>query len=113
MSIFSMIRLVSIAIFAVVLIGVLVVIIKIAHKQVSEERANDREPQQTEHARVVTKRTAVYGEHSYTTYFVTFELDTRERLEMKLSGEQYGMLAEGDDGMLTHQGTRYLDFQRV
>ena len=113
MSIFSMIRLVSIVIFAVVFIGVLVVIIKIAHKQVSEERANDGQPQQTERARVVTKRTEVYGEHSCTTYFVTFELDTRERLEMKLSGEQYGMLAEGDDGMLTHQGTRYLDFQRV
>ena len=32
--------------------------------------------------------------------------------ELKLSGAQYGMLAEGDDGMLTYQGDRFLEFQR-
>ncbi|MBR6420722.1 MAG: DUF2500 domain-containing protein [Oscillospiraceae bacterium] len=69
-------------------------------------------PHQTTHARVVAKRTEVWGDNSYTNYYTTFEFDSRERAELKLSGAQYGMLAEGDDGMLTYQGDRFLEFQR-
>ena len=32
--------------------------------------------------------------------------------EFLVSGTEYGMLAEGDSGELTFQGTRYLNFQR-
>lgn len=31
---------------------------------------------------------------------------------MNVSGQEYGMLIEGDHGKLTFQGTRYLEFQR-
>ena len=34
------------------------------------------------------------------------------RLELKVDGSEYGMLAEGDCGMLSFQGTRYLGFVR-
>lgn len=70
-------------------------------------------PQQTVRALVVAKRTEVWGDNSFTNYYTTFEFDSRERIELKLSGEQYGMLAEGDDGMLTYQGDRFLDYQRI
>ena len=31
---------------------------------------------------------------------------------MAVSGLEYGMIAEGDEGKLTFQGTRYLSFDR-
>ena len=34
------------------------------------------------------------------------------RMEMNVRGSEYGMLAEGDVGKLTFQGTRYLNFER-
>ena len=34
-------------------------------------------------------------------------------MELHVSGSEYGMLAEGDRGFLTFQGTRYLGFERV
>ena len=33
-------------------------------------------------------------------------------MEMNVGGQDYGMLAEGDVGKLTFQGTRYLNFER-
>lgn len=33
-------------------------------------------------------------------------------MELGVSGSEYGMLAEGDSGKLTFQGTRYLSFER-
>jgi hypothetical protein len=33
-------------------------------------------------------------------------------MEFAVSGNQYGMIAEGDFGRLTFQGTRFLSFER-
>jgi hypothetical protein len=33
-------------------------------------------------------------------------------MELHVSGQEYGLLAEGDFGSLTYQGTRYLGFVR-
>ena len=48
-----------------------------------------------------------------TSYYVTFEVESGDRLELRISGSEYGLLAEGDFGMLTFQGTRYLSFDRT
>ena len=48
-----------------------------------------------------------------TSYYVTFELRGGERLEFPMLGNQFGLLAEGDRGRLTHQGTRYKGFDRT
>jgi hypothetical protein len=68
---------------------------------------------------VVAKRSQVsgsaspqHGGNTFTSYFSTFEFGDRERREFVVSGEQYGMLAEGDVGTLTYQGTRYHGFER-
>lgn len=47
-----------------------------------------------------------------TDYFVTFEVESGERIEFKVSVTEYGILVEGDNGELAFQGTRYLGFTR-
>ena len=47
-----------------------------------------------------------------TSYYATFQVESGDRMELNLSGQEYGLLAEGDRGKLTFQGTRYLGFER-
>ena len=71
---------------------------------------------------VVAKRTNVsrhhhggvneHHHHTSTTYYVTFQVDSGDRMELYVAGHEYGMLIEGDQGMLSFQGTRYLGFER-
>ena len=51
--------------------------------------------------------------HTSTTYYATFQVESGDRMEFSVSGAEYGMLAEGDQGSLTFQGTRYLGFERI
>ena len=51
-------------------------------------------------------------EHTFTTYYVTFQVESGDRMELTVSGPDYGMLVEGDIGKLSFQGTRYLGFER-
>ena len=46
-------------------------------------------------------------------FHVTFQVESGDRMELPVSGREYGMLAEGDIGKLTFKGTRYLSFERV
>lgn len=64
---------------------------------------NNNSPQETVNAQVVAKRMKV----------VTFELENGKRLELGVKDPEYGMLAEGDRGRLSYQGTRYLGFERI
>lgn len=89
---------------------------------------NNHSPRLTVDALVVTKRMDVShrrhvnagdhtGAHRYHTttstfYYVTFQVDSGDRMELPVTGPEYGMLAEGDYGRLTFQGTRYLGFER-
>lgn len=67
-------------------------------------------------ARVATKRTNVWGRggdvHTSTSYYVTFEFTSGERMELSVKGKAYGQLAEGDQGVLDYQGTRFNSFLR-
>ena len=82
---------------------------------------NNKQPLQAVAAHVVSKRTDTSGTGSSmngnggsvnTWYYVTFEVDGGERKEFGMSGREYGLLAEGDPGTLTFQGTRYKGFAR-
>ncbi|SEO41616.1 Protein of unknown function [Amphibacillus marinus] len=81
---------------------------------------NEKSPKLNVNAVVKSKRTdyvSFAGSHQHpgsaqTDYYVTFEFDSGDRSEFKLSGKQYGILSEGDTGQLTFQGTRYLSFNR-
>ena len=104
----------------VLVIGIFVVTIV---KGLSQWNKNNHSPELLVAATVVTKRTNISRHnHSHgdgpvhhttsTSYYVTFEVVSGDRLEFKVSGEEYGMLVEGDHGELTFQGTRYLGFVR-
>lgn len=49
---------------------------------------------------------------SSTSYYITFEVESGDRMEFRVPGREFGLLAEGDKGKLTFQGTRYLSFER-
>ena len=83
---------------------------------------NNAAPRLTVPATVVAKRIDVSHHHhggethhmtTSTRYYVTFQVESGDRMELPVSGREYGMLAEGDIGKLTFQGTRYLSFERV
>jgi hypothetical protein len=93
-------------------------------KGVKEWNKNNHSPRLTVPATVVTKRTDVTrrrsggtnGHHHYqtsTNYYVTFEVESGDRMELYLSGPEYGLLLEGDKGKLSFQGTRYLGSERT
>ena len=91
-------------------------------KGVGEWNKNNHSPRLTVPATVVTKRTNVSHRrsgganghhHTSTTYYVNFELESGDRMELHLSGQEYGLLVEGDKGNLNFQDTRYLGFERT
>lgn len=55
---------------------------------------------------------AMHHTSSSTTYYVTFQVESGDRMEFCVRAEEYGLLVEGDAGKLTFQGTRYLGFER-
>lgn len=81
---------------------------------IKNAKKDDNSPKITVPATVVTKRSLVRhaSDMGSTRYFVTFELENRERMELSVSGNESGMLVEGDYGMLTFQGTRFVNFER-
>ena len=89
-------------------------------KGLSTCNKNNHSPRLTVDATVVAKRTDVTHHHNgdnmathSTWYYATFQVESGDRMELQVSGREYGMLAEGDIGKLTFQGTRYLSFERV
>ncbi len=89
-------------------------------QNIAQWNKNNHSPRLTVPVSVVTKRTCVSrhssgnaGSHTTTSYYVTFEVDSGDRMELQMTGREYGMLAEGDRGNLTFQGTRYLSFDRT
>ena len=104
-------------IFAVVICGFIYVIVS----GLRQWNKNNHSPQLTVEAQVVAKRINVTHHHDMdnaamshtsTFHYVTFQVESGDRMEFHLGGREYGMLAEGDRGRLTFQGTRYLGFER-
>ena len=110
--------------FSIVFIIVIGMFVVTAIKGIGQWNKNNNSPRLTVPATVVAKRTNVShhnhagtnGHHHHstsTTYYVTFQVESGDRMELHVSGMEYGMMAEGDYGKLTFQGTRYLDFVRM
>ena len=89
-------------------------------KGISQWHKNNNSPRLTVEAVVAAKRTDIshhhdantHVDHHTTWYYVTFEVQSGDRMEFGVSGSEYGLFAEGDYGKLTFQGTRYLGFER-
>ncbi|MDQ0493252.1 DUF2500 domain-containing protein [Paenibacillus brasilensis] len=104
-------------VFFVVVLGIVVLS---AGKEVMEWSRNKRQPVLTVGSRITARRTHLQqrrqeeqGTRTYTFYYVTFEVESGDRMEFKVTGEEYGQCSEGDEGRLTFQGTRYIGFQRL
>ncbi len=118
-SIFSVVFPILFVAMFLLFLGIFVTILVIG---LSRWRKNNRSPRLTVSARVIAKRAAFSGHHhhtnsmhtSYTTqYYATFQVAGGDRMELYLPESVYGLLVEGDEGQLTFQGTRFLDFTRT
>ncbi|WP_106767699.1 DUF2500 domain-containing protein [Paenibacillus faecalis] len=105
-------------VFFVVMLGI---ILLTAGKGIMQWNRNNKQPLLTVDSRIVSKRSEVtHSRHSddglssrsKTSYYLTFEVESGDRMEFLVSGEEFGVCAEGDKGKLTFQGTRYYKFER-
>ena len=118
-------RMIFILVFLIILGSIVAVFIR----GIGEWNKNNHSPRLTVEATVVAKRMDVShhhhanagdvtGAHGYsstssTSYYATFEVESGDRMELSVSGSEYGLLVEGDRGQLSFQGTRYLGFERL
>ncbi len=109
--------------FAIVFMLIVGMFIVTAVKGIGQWNKNNHSPRLTVSAAIVSKRTNVsrhrhggvndhYHTSTTTTYYVTFQVESGDRMELQVAGQEYGVLVEGDNGKLTFQGTRYLGFER-
>lgn len=109
--------------FPIVFVMAFGIIIAVFIKSIIQWNKNNHSPRLIVDATIVSKRThtshhhhdsnmSMSHMHSTTTYYVTFQVESGDRMEFIMNGQEYGILAEGDVGRLTFQGTRYLGFER-
>lgn len=95
-----------------------------AVKGASQWHKNNQSPRLTVDAQVVSRYENVSTHHHNdgdgmshvshsTTYYVTFQVESGDRMEFSVPRGEYGFLVEGDRGRLSFQGTRYLGFERM
>jgi len=72
-------------------------------------------PERSAEATILSKRvevSAIDRGKPEQRHFATFQFPSGERVEFELTGHQFGLLAEADQGTLTWKGPRYLGFTR-
>jgi hypothetical protein len=112
-------------IFMLVFGIVFVMIVMTFFKSIKEWSHNNSSPLLTVKAKVVGKRvdTRVSGgmhgteghmrsTSTFHTYYVTFQVDSGDRMELTVPENEYGYLIEGDHGDLSFKGTRFMGFER-
>ena len=85
---------------------------------VNVEEKQGEKPVYSMEAEVKGKRTLVEPDPENpavprTTYYLTFHKRDGNRIEMKVPGEDYGLAAEGDEGILVWQGDEFIVFKRT
>jgi hypothetical protein len=82
----------------------------------SAERAksakNDASPILDSPAKLVAKRQVPLLSGYKPWFNATFEFGDGQRIELDVQKSEFGMLAEGDQGIVRYQGTRFLGFRR-
>lgn len=104
-------------IFPLFFIGFFVAFFIILFRGIKEWNKNNHSPRLTVEATVVGRRDhrSHSGENhmSHTTYYITFQVESGDRMELQIPSQAYGYIVEGDRGKLTFQGTRFLSFERT
>lgn len=102
----------------VLAIVLLMLVAKLTSKVNIEERQG-RKPIYNMEAEVKGKRTLIEADPENpsiprTRYFVTFHKRDGNRVEMEVPGEDYGLAAEGDEGVLVYsKGDEFIVFKRI
>ncbi|MCQ6268631.1 DUF2500 domain-containing protein [Fictibacillus sp. WQ 8-8] len=101
------IGIVFVIVISVIIIGIV--------SSLSQWNKNNNSPKLSVKAKVVTKRTSIRGggeTSAHNDYYVTFQVESGDRMELEVKGDKFGMLVEGDTGELSFQGSRFLGFSR-
>lgn len=109
--------------FIIVFLLAIGMILSSVVKSFTQKRKDDQSPRLTVDAVVVGKREEVSTHHHHTgngvdhthrstAYYVTFEVESGDRMELEIPREEVGYIIEGDQGKLTFQGSRFLVFER-
>ena len=106
--------------FAIIFFCVLGKMVYIFVKDISTWSKNKNYPWLGVTDQIVEERTKVFliqqsdgfSTTTSTSYYVTFEVKSGDRMELSVAGKEYGQMAEGDVGELSFQGTRFLGFER-
>ena len=88
-------------------------------KGIGQWSKNNHSPRLSVDAKIVDKQMTTHhhrnshGHHHHShSYYITFEVQSGDRMQLLVPGNEFGLLVEGDIGILTFQGTRYLGFTR-
>ena len=109
-------------IFSIMFLLIAGVIVYTIIRGFSQWNKNNHSPRLTVQATVVAKRhhtshhhhsTEMHMHHSSTSYYATFQVESGDRMELLIPSTQFGYLVEGDRGMLSFQGTRFISFSRM
>ena len=110
------------SIFPLMFMLVFGIIIYTIFKGIKENQYNNKQPVIPVNATILAKRYDVshhrnagnnmHHTSSSTRYYATFELTNGERMELFIPKNEVGMLVEGDKGILSFQGTRFISFER-
>lgn len=109
--------------FGFTFIFVISVFIFTFSKIIKESRKNRNSPRLKVEALIVAKREHtsrhrhnindnLHHYHTSTSYYVTFEVESGDRIELRVPITEYGLLVEGDRGFLHFQGSLYQGFER-
>ena len=109
------------SLFPIFFITIFCIIIGMIIYSIVQYAQDKNKPIQTERVKVVAKRTNVNHHHhnhdghihhsTSTTYYVTFEFITGQRMELKVPRNKVGYIVEGDEGLLQFQGRLFVSFE--
>ena len=105
-SLVSSMGLVGVLIVCLLAMLILYVAAELVKRLGSKSSSGTAEVETKDHVSCTGKR--VWGR----TYYATFQFSDGNREELVLPGEDFGLLAEGDEGTLTRLGGRYVHFER-
>ena len=109
------------SIFPIAFLAILILILFTIGKGLKQWLHNNGQPQIPAEALIVAKRARSthhhnghhHGhQHGSSSYYVTFQFRSGDRAEIQVPPREFGLLAKGDEGVLTLQGTRFIHFDR-
>ena len=89
----------------------------ILFRNLKEWNKNNHSPRLSVEACVVGRRqhrsSGGKNHTSHTSYYITFQVESGDRMELHIPSSDFGYIVEGDRGKLTFQGTRFISFERI